>query len=232
MRIFLRSAHLCETARRPHHHVMMKRAQTRYEIAADAVVHALGVGFGLIGGPILIGFVAARGEAGSLVAVSIYVATLIAMFALSASYNLIPLKGAKDWLRRLDHSTIYLKIAGAYTPFAAVSVGGLAGHALLALVWLAAGFGICLKLIYPRRFEALSIILYLGMGWAAVAVAGDVAAGIGAASLIMIVIAGALYSTGVLFHLWSRLPFQNAIWHVFVLAATVVLYGAVALEFA
>lgn len=211
---------------------MTKRDQTRYEIAADAVVHALGVGFGLIGGPILIGFVAARGEAGSLVAICIYVATLIAMFALSASYNLIPLAGAKDWLRRLDHSTIYLKIAGAYTPFAALSVGGLVGHVLLAAVWMAAAFGIVLKLLYPHRFEALSIVLYLAMGWAAVAVAGDIVESVRGVSLILIVIAGVLYSTGVIFHLWSRLPFQNAIWHVFVLAATIVLYGAVAVEFA
>lgn len=211
---------------------MKLRPQTRNEIAADAVVHGLGVGFGLIGGPILISHVAARGETGSLVAVSIYVATLIAMFALSASYNLIPLEGAKDWLRRLDHSTIYLKIAGAYTPFAALSVGGLAGNLLLAGVWLAAGVGILLKLLYPRRFDALSIALYLAMGWAAVVVAGDVAASVAAPTLILILVAGGLYSTGVIFHLWGRLPYQNAIWHVFVLAATAVLYGAVALEFA
>ncbi|QIE57300.1 hemolysin III family protein [Pikeienuella piscinae] len=208
------------------------RPQTRKEIAADAVVHGLGVGFGLIGGPILIGYVAARGDSGSLIAVSIYVATLIAMFLLSATYNLIPLEGAKDWLRRLDHSTIYLKIAGAYTPFAALSVGGLVGNLLLTGVWLAACVGIFLKMIYPRRFEALSIVLYLMMGWAAVVVAGDVAASIDAETMSLILIAGGLYSTGVFFHLWERLPFQNAIWHVFVLAATVVLYGAVALEFA
>lgn len=211
---------------------MKTRAQTRPEIAADAIVHALGVGFALIGGPILIFYVAARGEPGSLAAVSIYVATLIAMFALSAIYNLLPIEGAKDWLRRLDHSTIYLKIAGAYTPFAALSIGGASGEVLLAGVWLAAGVGIFLKLIYPRRFEALSIALYLMMGWAAVVVAGDVAASVDAATVTLILVAGGLYSTGVIFHLWARLPFQNAIWHVFVLAATAVLYGAVALEFA
>ncbi len=211
---------------------MKTRLQTRNEIAADAVVHALGVGFALIGGPILIGLVASHREAGSIAAVSIYVATLIAMFSFSASYNLIPFERAKCWLRRLDHSTIYLKIAGAYTPFAAISVGGLVGHGLLAVVWGAAAVGIMLKLAFPRRFETLSLILYLGMGWAALAVAGDVAASVEGGTMMLIVIAGLLYSGGVIFHLWERLPYQNAIWHVFVLAATAVLYGAVALEFA
>ena len=211
---------------------MEKRVQTRKEIAADAVVHALGVGFALIGGPILIGLVASHREPGSIAAVSIYVATLIAMFSLSASYNLLPFERAKGWLRRLDHSTIYLKIAGAYTPFAAISVGGIVGHGLLATVWGAAALGILLKLAFPRRFELLSLVLYLAMGWAAVVVAGDVAASVERETMTLIIIAGLLYTAGVAFHLWERLPYQNAIWHVFVLAASAVLYGAVALEFA
>ena len=211
---------------------MKTRPQTRNEIAADAVVHALGVGFALIGGPILIGLVASHREPYSIAAVSIYVATLIAMFSLSAGYNLIPFERAQCWLRRLDHSTIYLKIAGAYTPFAAISVGGFVGNGLLAAVWGAAAVGILLKLAFPRRFEMFSIVLYLAMGWAAVAVAGDVAASVEGTTMALIVVAGLLYSGGVVFHLWHRLPYQNAIWHVFVLAATAVLYGAVALEFA
>lgn len=211
---------------------MKMRIQTRHELTADAVVHAIGVGFGLIAGPVLVWLVVARGESGAIFAVSVYVATLIAMFSLSATYNLNRLEGARDWLRRLDHSTIYLKIAGAYTPFAAIAVGGLVGHLLLAAVWGAAAVGIVLKLAFPQRFEMLSIVLYLAMGWAAVVVAGDVAGSVDEMTLILILIAGGLYSTGVIFHLWRRLPFQNAIWHVFVLAATVVLYGAVAMEFA
>ncbi len=203
----------------------------RAEIAADAVIHALGVGFALIGGPILIGLVAAEGEAWSIFAISVYVATLIAMFAASACYNLIPWQTWKDWLRRLDHSTIYLKIAGAYTPFAAISIGGVVGNALLASVWIVALFGLTLKLVYPRRFEVLSIILYLALGWAAVFVAGDVVDSLDVTTIVLIVIAGGLYSLGVVFHLWEKLPFQNAIWHLLVLSATAVLYAAMAVEF-
>ena len=203
----------------------------RAEIAADAVIHALGVGFALIGGPILIGLVAAEGEAWPIVAISIYVATLIAMFTASAGYNLIPIESWKGWLRRLDHSTIYLKIAGAYTPFAAISIGGFVGKALLATVWAVALLGLALKLLYPRRFEILSIVLYLALGWAAVFVAGDVARSVDSVALILVLIAGGLYSVGVIFHLWERLPFQNAIWHLMVLSATAVLYAAMTVEF-
>lgn len=203
----------------------------RAEIAADAIVHALGVGFALIGGPILIGLVAAEGDIWPVVAISVYVATLIAMFTASASYNLIPIESWKGWLRRLDHSTIYLKIAGAYTPFAAISIGGFVGKTLLATVWIVALTGLALKLLYPRRFEILSIILYLALGWAAVFVAGDVMKSLDSVALTLIVIAGGLYSLGIVFHLWEKLPFQNAIWHLMVLSATAVLYVAMAVEF-
>lgn len=208
---------------------------TRYsrpELAADAVIHALGVGFALIGGPILIGYVAFRGEAGTVAAISVYVATLIAMFSASAGYNLIPTVNWKEWLRRLDHSAIYLKIAGAYTPFAAVSLGGGVGKILLISVWAAALSGLALKVLYPRRFEILSIFLYLALGWAAVWVAGDIAASLKGATMTLILVAGGLYSVGVVFHLWTSLPFQNAIWHALVLAGTATIYAAMAVEFA
>ena len=204
----------------------------RDEIAADAVVHGLGVLFALIGGPILIGFVAMHGEAATITAISIYVATLIAMFSLSASYNLIPIPAAKDWLRRLDHSTIYLKIAGAYTPFAAISIGGFVGWTLLGGVWAAAILGIALKILFPRRFDRFSLLLYLGMGWAAIVIGPEVAASVDPETMTLIAIAGGLYTFGVVFHVWESLKFQNAIWHVFVLAATAVLYAAMAVEFA
>lgn len=210
---------------------MKTRSYSKTEIAADAVVHFLGVAFALIGGPILIGFVAVHGEFGAITAISIYVATLIAMFSLSASYNLITIPGAQDWLRRLDHSTIYLKIAGAYTPFAAVSLGGLAGWLLLGGVWAAAFLGITLKVLFPRRFELFSLVLYLAMGWAAITIAPEIAASVESVTMTLIVIAGVLYTCGVIFHVWESLRFQNAIWHLFVLTATAVLYAAMAVEF-
>lgn len=210
---------------------MSERSYTWAETAADGVIHGLGVSFALIGGPILIGLVAASGEPWPIAAVSIYVATMIAMLACSAGYNMIPFASWKEVLRRVDHSTIYLKIAGSYTPFAAISMGGAVGGGLLSVVWGAAALGVTLKLAFPRRFEWLSLALYLLMGWAAIWVTGDVAASVGGVTMTLLLIAGGLYSFGVIFHLWERLPFQNAIWHLFVLSATAVLYAAMAVEF-
>lgn len=204
---------------------------TDTEYWVDAAIHLLGLAFALIAGPILIGFVAAEGESVAIVAISIYVASLLAMISASASYNLAPIGAPKRWLRRLDHSAIYLKIAGAYTPFAALSLAGGSGHLLLGVVWLAAASGVLVKLVWPRRFRIFSIVLYLAMGWAATPVAAEVAASVEPETWILVLVAGGLYTLGVPFHLWERLPFQNAIWHGFVLVATAVLYAAMAIEF-
>ncbi len=208
------------------------RPYSAREVTVDAVVHAAGVGFALIGGPILIWMVALHREGYDTAAITVYVATLIAMFSMSAGYNLIALPQAKDWLRRLDHSTIYLKIAGAYTPFAAISLGGMVGTGLLLAVWGAAVFGITLKILFPRRFEMLSLVLYLVMGWAAVIVIDDIYASVAGMTLTLMATSGVLYTLGVIFHVWQNLPYQNAIWHLFVLTATAVMYAAVVVEFA
>lgn len=207
------------------------RDQSATEIAADAVVHVLGIGFALIGGPILIGLVAFDHGIGEIAAISIYVASLIAMFSFSAIYNLVRVPSARDWFRRLDHSTIYLKIAGAYTPFAAISLADDKGFVLLSVVWGAAIVGIFLKLTFPYRFEVFSLCLYLAMGWAAVFVISDLAANVEMLTLMLMAVSGLLYTMGVVFHVWETLPYQNAIWHIFVLVATAVMYSAIASEF-
>ena len=199
---------------------------------ADAAVHAVGVAFAVIAGPALIYVVASGGDWPRLASVSVYAATLMAMFVFSACYNLIAAPRWRETLRRLDHSAIYFKIAGSYTPFAAVSLAGGAGKGLLIAVWAVAGLGVLLKLVAPRRFEAASIPIYLGLGWAFVWVGGEASARLDPAALWLLVAGGALYSVGVLFHLWTGLRYQNAIWHVFVLAGTACIYAAIAVEIA
>lgn len=204
---------------------------TTSEYWADAVVHLLGLAFALIAGPILIGFVAAEGQAATIVAISIYVASLLAMIGASASYNLAPIGVAKQWLRRLDHSAIYIKIAGAYTPFAMLSLSGGSGYRLLVGVWIAAVSGVAVKLLWPRRFRLFALSLYLLMGWAAAPIAGEVIANVRPETWRLVLVSGGLYTFGVIFHLWERLPYQNVIWHGFVLVATAVMYAAMAVEF-
>jgi hemolysin III len=189
----------------------------RSELIVDGVVHALGVGFGIIGATKL--FLVSSASTtidGSVIA--IYVAGLLTMLLLSATYNLWPVSPRKWLLRRFDHSAIYLLIAATYTPFISqLSDSGFAKNFLIGL-WGVAFVGAMLKLTWPGRYDKLSIALYLAMGWSG-ALAYDQAAASSLPSSIIPLIAagGGLYTLGVLFHSWERLRFQNAIWHGFVL---------------
>jgi hemolysin III len=198
----------------------------RAELIADGVVHVLGVLAGLIAATVLIVLTAVY--AGREVAVvSIYVAGLMAMLVLSATYNLWPVSPRKWLLRRFDHSAIYVLIAATYTPFIMQVKDNVFALALLIGVWCVAMIGVALKLVLPGRFDRLSIILYLVMGWSGVTIYDDVVPSLSATALWFVVVGGALYSFGVIFHAWRRLRFQNAIWHSFVLLGAACHYTAV-----
>jgi hemolysin III len=139
---------------------------------------------------------------------------------------------APEWkarLRRLDHAAIYVKIAGTYTPFAVLFAGAQAA-AILTGIWGAALVGAAMKVLAPGRFEWLTLGLYLAMGWAVLVIGGPILEGLSTASVVLVCVGGALYTLGVGFHLWDSLPFQNAIWHALVLAASFVFYAAIVTE--
>ena len=207
-------------------------AYTPAERRADAAVHWAGLAFAAVAAPLLIVLAAARGDGPTIASASVYAATLVAMFAFSAGYHMIDAPRWRDLLRRLDHGAIFLKIAGTYTPFAAVTLSEGAGATLLLGVWTVAVIGCAVKLAAPRRFEIASIALYLALGWAVVFVMDEVVAAMPAGHVALMVAGGALYSVGVVFHLWNALPFQNAIWHLHVFAATVCFYAAIVLQIA
>jgi len=202
---------------------------SRAEMISDAVVHVMGLLLVLMAVPVLIVLTALyRGDVASITGVSVYGGALLAMILCSALYNIGETSGlgaAKEWLlRRLDHSAIYLKIAGTYTPFTLLSGHGLA---LTAGVWAAALVGIVLKVISPERFKWAALALYLGMGWAGIAAGGSLFAALPLPVVILMMVGGGLYTLGVVFYLWRRLPFHYTIWHVLVLAASFVFYAAV-----
>jgi hemolysin III len=130
-------------------------------------------------------------------------------------------------LRRFDHSAIFVLIAATYTPFLERGADTPLLLFMLVAIWLFAAAGIVLKCAFPGRYDRLAIALYLAMGWSGVLVAEPVAARIPSTSMLLIVIGGVIYSLGVIFHVWEKLRFQNAIWHAFVLAAAAVHYSAV-----
>ena len=156
----------------------------------------------------------------------VYSIGLVGMFAASAAYNLVSHVGVKEILRRLDHAAIFVMIAGSYTPFALV-VGGRTGHMLLAAVWAIAAVGVAIKLRYPRRFDKLSVLLYLSQGWIVLLALDSITAALSNRALYLLVAGGVVYTVGVAFHLMERLRFHNVIWHIFVLGGAACQFVAI-----
>jgi hemolysin III len=199
----------------------------RAELIADGIVHGIGVILGLIAATTLVVLTAVYATALDIVAVSIYVAGLLAMLVLSASYNLWPVSRTKWVLRRFDHSAIYILIAATYTPIIMELKDSVFAVALLVGVWCVAIFGVVLKLGWPGRFDRVSVGLYLALGWSGIMLYDSVVAVLPKLALWFVLAGGALYSLGVIFHAWRRLRFQNAIWHSFVLLGAACHYTAV-----
>lgn len=198
--------------RRPHY--------TRAERVADAAVHALAVAGAGFAAAALIGTAAASRDGGQLAAATIYATALSAMPCVSAAYHFGPWPEHRDFLRRLDQAAIFILIAGTYTPFGVVALGGELGLGLLALVWTAALVGGGLKLLRPGWLNTRrSVAFYLLLGWCALPAIGPLTAAVAPSALALMGLGGVLYSVGVIFHLWTTLPFHNAIWHGFVVIA-------------
>lgn len=207
-------------------------AYSKAEKISDAVVHVTGLAMVLMAVPVLIVVTALfRGDAASVAGVSIYGGALLLMILCSGLYNIGETSGlgaAREWLlRRLDHSAIFVKIAGTYTPFTLLSGHGLT---LTAGVWGAALVGVVLKAISPERYKWLALALYLGMGWAGAIAGGAMFAALPTPVLVLMATGGGLYTLGVVFYLWRGLPFHYTIWHIFVLAASFVFYAAVLVQ--
>jgi len=207
-----------------------ERIYSRHEEAADAAIHVLGVLFAINGGLWLLFHVTGLSVA---VTVSVYCAGLFAMLTASAAYNMMPHhRPSKQVLRRLDHAAIFIMIAATYTPFAVNRLGAPYGDAILPVIWAAASLGVAMKMVFPRRFELLSVALYLGMGWLSVVIIAPLSVHMAAAGFWLLIAGGLVYSAGVAFYLIERIPYHKAIWHGFVLVAAALHFSAVALEFA
>jgi len=209
-------------------HVNGSRDYSRAEYLSDAAIHVLGIAFALIAGPALVAIAAIRiGDVTTVTALSIYAVTLLAMLTCSALYNMIRLPHWGERLRRLDQSAIYFKIAGTYTPFVVLFPGS---PGFLAGIWAVAIAGASLIVFSTQRRTLVAITLYLGLGWAGYMFGQPLIDGLSGAGMALLVTSGLLYTGGIAFLLWHRLPFHNTIWHLFVLAATCVCYAAIAVE--
>jgi hemolysin III len=203
------------------------RDHDRAEFAADAFIHAVGCCLGLAGAVALLRVAFNSASQAEWVSLIVYLFGLLSMLGLSAAYNLLPRSKARVTLRSLDHSAIYLMIAGTYTAVLAQVNNEAAPRGLLIAIWITAAIGIALKVLLPGRFDRLSLVLYLLMGWSGALVFGSIAAALPSVSLWLLAGGGIIYTTGVLFHRWESLRFQNAIWHGFVLVAACCHYWAI-----
>jgi hemolysin III len=168
-----------------------------------------------------------RGPAATVVGCLVFGATLVFLYAVSTLYHAVSHPRAKAVLRVLDHSAIFLLIAGTYTPFTLVSLRGPWGWSLFGVVWGIAATGIALRLALRRRPTALFVGLYLAMGWCVVVAAKPLLAAVAPGGIALLAAGGLAYSAGVAFYLWRRLPYHHAIWHAFVLAGSACHYVAV-----
>ena len=205
-------------------------AYRRREALADRCVHAIGLTTGAVGSIILLTLAARRDDTRVAVATAVYAIGLIAMLGCSALYNSAPPSRRKELLRRFDHAAIFLMIAGTYTPFALVRLDGATGFAMLVFVWSVAACGVLLKLLYPRRLDGVSVVLYLALGWSGLAALDAIAAALMASTTALLVGGGVFYSGGVVFHLLRRLPYHNVAWHGCVVAGASCHLAAVAQE--
>ncbi|MFW6239936.1 MAG: PAQR family membrane homeostasis protein TrhA [Thermodesulfobacteriota bacterium] len=197
------------------------RAYRPGEEIANSVTHGIGAGLAIAALGVLTAFASRFGDAWHVVSVSIYGATLILLYTASTLYHGIPLPRAKAVLRVLDHVAIFLLIAGTYTPFTLVNLRGPWGWTLFGLIWALAAFGIVFELTPLRRFQRVSLSLYLGMGWVVVVAVRPLWNAMAPGGLILLAAGGLCYTLGVIFYVWRRLPYHHAIWHLFVLGGSV-----------
>jgi hemolysin III len=198
----------------------------RRELLADVAVHALGLALGAAGVVAMLVMVARSSGDGQLLPIAVYLAGLLAMLGCSAAYSVWRSCRWRDWLRRLDHAAIFVMIAGTYTPLVLRLPQGWA-VGLTGGVWTAALAGVAVKLFQPRRVEALSVVLYLALGWVGVVAVEPMLASLDRATLVLLLTGGIVYSVGVVFHLAARWPYARALWHGSVVIAAAIHYAAI-----
>lgn len=207
-------------------------ATRRYTLAEEifnAVTHGIGIIFAVAALTLMIVFASMYGNAWHIVSVSIYGATLVLLFLTSTLYHSFTNEKVKDIFKILDHSAIYLLIAGTYTPFMLISLRGALGWSLLSVVWAFALLGIVFKIFFVKRFKILSTIFYLLMGWLIVVAMKPLVASIPAAGVKLLVAGGLAYTLGSFFYIRKSKAFTHGIWHLFVLGGSVCHFLAVLL---
>ncbi len=198
-----------------------KYTQTVMEEIANSITHGLGFGLSVAGLTILVVLASMEGDPWRITSFAIYGSSLTILYLVSTLYHSLTHSRTKAIFRRLDHSAIYLLIAGTYTPIILISLRTTWVLYLLPIIWAMAILGVYIKVRYIHRYERLSLGFYIFMGWFALIAVKPMFNSIPIESFIWIIIGGACYTSGVVFYAWSRLPFNHTIWHGFVLIGSI-----------
>lgn len=214
--------------------VSLSKIEFRQELA-NSLSHGIGLLFGIVSIPILIAIASTNNNVPGLIGASIFGFSFLMVYTFSTLYHGSTLyhsrhQGAiQKAMRVMDHISIYFLIAGSYTPFLLIYFLNATGITLLSILWGLTIIGTIFKIFFTGKYEFVSLFLYLGMGWMLVFVAEPFFTALPLPSLIMIAIGGGLYTLGVVFYVWEKLRYNHAIWHLFVLAASICHYVAVLL---
>ncbi len=200
---------------------------TRREEYANIATHGLGVALSIAALVVMVVYAARHGDPYHIVSVSIFGATLILLYLGSTLYHTVTGPKTKHVFRLIDHSCIYLLIAGSYTPFTLVSLRGDWGWTLFGVTWGLALAGIVFKVFFAKRFSLLATMTYIGLGWLVVVAAVPVMNHVPTGGLVLLAAGGFMYTFGVIFYLWERIPYHHAIWHVMVMAGSFLHFLAV-----
>ncbi|MDQ0091709.1 hemolysin III [Paenibacillus anaericanus] len=201
----------------------------RREEVANAITHGIGAVLSLAGLVLLIVFSSLKGTAWHVVTFTIYGVSMLLLYASSTLVHSFKEGKVKDLFEFFDHSSIYIFIAGTYTPFMLVAVRGTLGWSLFGVVWGIAIFGVLFKAFFVKKFLFMSTIFYLIMGWLIVIAWGPLTAAVPFEGIVLLITGGILYSLGTVFYVWRAFPYHHAVWHLFVLAASITHFFAIIL---
>ena len=202
----------------------MDKPVTRYspsEEIANSITHGIGIVLAITALGVLATLSGRNGNVWHMVSVCVYGTTLILLYTASTLYHSIQHPRAKSILQTLDHSAIFLLIAGTYTPFTLISLRGPWGWSLFGVIWGLAVLGMLLQLSRLKHWRTASIVLYIGMGWAVIVAIKPLIANVATGGIVLLVLGGIAYTSGVLFYKQKHLKFHHAVWHLFVLAGSI-----------
>ncbi len=205
--------------------IVMESGYSKKEEFWNAVTHGLGCVLAIPALVLLINKANGNGSTLELTSYIIFGISMMLLFLCSTLYHTVPVH--KSFFKKLDHSAIFLLIAGTYTPIALIAIGGKLGWAIFWIEWALTLIGIVLKQFFVYRFKALSLLIYIGMGWLVIFAYKPVHAHIGTEGFLTLLAGGIIYTAGTYFYKNKRIPYNHAIWHLFVLGGCIAMFMSV-----